>query len=333
MKKFIFILLSSFVLTSTVSATVYKWTDERGVVTFTDDPEKIPPAYLNRADEVNIPEAAAFQDPSQKVAGNIQGELAGTQAPAISQTLIREGDFAIKLAETLRLGPATGEAEAESMLASVGISPRNGWIADYPLTPDIIGEMQNSIAEAADSGRLAMAKDDAMKALSDLTAQDDLPVRPDDEGLGAGVEPPQDYDQYSNPTVVNNYYYNEGPPVVSYYPPPPDYRYLYVWVPYPFWCSRSRFTGFFVLNDFDRTILVNRRLARISNHVTDPETKRVFPIDPVKRRTGKSHQDGRGGPQRKGFAFPDAERGATSIFMHSQDRTGQGNLLWCFGKH
>jgi hypothetical protein len=40
-----------------------------------------------------------------------------------------------------------------------------GWIADYPVTPDIIGELQSSIGAAADSGRLALNKDAAMMAL------------------------------------------------------------------------------------------------------------------------------------------------------------------------
>jgi len=51
------------------------------------------------------------------------------KAPPVSQPLVREGNFAIKLAEVLELGTAKNEAEAESILASVGIAPRNGWIA------------------------------------------------------------------------------------------------------------------------------------------------------------------------------------------------------------
>ena len=65
------------------------------------------------------------------------------------------------------------------MLASAGIAPKNGWIADYPVTPDIIGELQNTIAEAADSGKLAMKKDEATKVFQDLIAQQGLPVRAD----------------------------------------------------------------------------------------------------------------------------------------------------------
>lgn len=102
--------------------------------------------------------------------------MGGNTSPPIAQTLIREGDFAVKLAEALKIGQAKSEAEAENMLASVGIAPKNGWIADYPVTPDVIGELQNAIVTAVDSGKLAMKKDEAMKTLQELTAQQGLPV-------------------------------------------------------------------------------------------------------------------------------------------------------------
>ena len=113
-------------------------------------------------------------------------------APPVAQTLVREGDFAIKLTEALKLEPAQGEAEAEDVLASAGIAPKNGWIADYPVTPDIIGELQNIISEAVDSGKLAMKKDEATKAFQDLVAQQNLPVRADTQNQGqhSGIEQP-----------------------------------------------------------------------------------------------------------------------------------------------
>ena len=103
-------------------------------------------------------------------------------APPAAQSLVREGSFAMKLVEALKIGEVKSEAEAESRLASVGIAPRNGWIADYPLTPDIIGELQNAIGAAADSGKLAMKKDEAIKAFQDLIT--------DIQSQYAGVEPP-----------------------------------------------------------------------------------------------------------------------------------------------
>lgn len=44
--------------------------------------------------------------------------------PPIEQSLVREGFFAIKLAEALKVGPVKSEGETESVLASVGIAPQ-----------------------------------------------------------------------------------------------------------------------------------------------------------------------------------------------------------------
>ncbi|MBI5100452.1 MAG: hypothetical protein HZB33_01255, partial [Nitrospirae bacterium] len=65
-----------------------------------------------------------------------------SEPPPVSAPLIREGAFALKLAEALGLGHPESEVEAESMLGAAGVAPRNGWIADYPVTPDIIGELR-----------------------------------------------------------------------------------------------------------------------------------------------------------------------------------------------
>jgi hypothetical protein len=70
--------------------------------------------------------------------------------------------------EVLKLGTAKNEAEAESRLASIGIAPKNGWIANYPLTPDIIGELRRAIGLALDSGKIAMNKDEALMAVQIL---------------------------------------------------------------------------------------------------------------------------------------------------------------------
>jgi hypothetical protein len=128
--------------------------------------------------------------------------------------LVREGYFAVALAEVLKIGEAKSEAEAESKLASVGIVPKNGWIADYPLTPKIIGELQNAVGEAADSGKIAMNREEAIRAFQDLTASL--------ESQNAGVEPPSEREPYPQP-------YNY--PRSYYYPYPYPYPYPF---PYPF---------------------------------------------------------------------------------------------------
>jgi hypothetical protein len=321
MKKLIFILFL-LIFTSSAWATVYKWVDERGTVHFSDDLSKVPPDYRNKVEEVNITKTGPSipsQVPSEKTAVSVQSVEAATQAPSIAQTLIREGDFAVKLADALKIGQAQSEAEAESMLASVGITPKNGWIADYPVTPDIIGELQDSITEAVDSGKLAMKKDEAMKVFQDLIAQQGLPVRADIESQYAGVQPPQNYPDYYEPSAIDSYYYDQGPPIVTYYPPPWDYYYLYAWVPYPFWYTGFWFPGFFILHDFHRVVFVNGHRKFCSNHFWDSRTRGYGAIDPARRHMGNATANI--SRPAKGFTSHIASNGASSILRRGLEHT------------
>ncbi len=244
----------------------------------------------------------------------------GTPAanPPIAQPLVREGDFAVKLADALKLGAVSNETEGESMLGSVGIAPRNGWIADYPVTPDIIGELQKAVSDAADAQSLSMTRDEALKEFQNVTAGFNMSVTP--YAPGETAETPEGYENYPNPTEINNYYYNEGPPVVSYYPPPPDYYYLYAWVPYPFWWYGFWFPGFFCLVDFHRVVIIHNRVEVISNHFVDTRTNRVFRIDPVRRFHGRTFA-GIGIPAgRKGLVSPGVQGGSPRIFSGSRER-------------
>jgi hypothetical protein len=76
---------------------------------------------------------------------NAQSGATHYAPPPVSAPLVREGDFAIKLNSGLGFGSADDEVEAENRLADAGISPENGWIADYPVTPDVIGELQQAM--------------------------------------------------------------------------------------------------------------------------------------------------------------------------------------------
>jgi len=252
---------------------------------------------------------------------------AAAQVPPVSQNLVREGDFAVKLVDALRIGKAENEAEAESILVSTGIAPRNGWIADYPLTPDIIGELQNSIGEAADSGRLAMERNEAIKLFQDVTAQAGVPVV-----VGTQEEYPEDvearnYTGYPDPSGINDYYYNEGPPVVTYYPPPWDYDYMYAWVPSPFWCSGFFFPGFYVLHDFHKVFVVNRRVIVVTNHFRDHRNRRVFRIDPLRRHAGEHHGVVRGTSPRRRFDSAGARDAALSIVDRNRERVRSSNPM------
>jgi len=312
MNKALILLLAfaCFIFTSSASATIYRWVDEKGVVNFADDYDKIPPIYRDKVEEVKIAKMGSSipsQTPPGKMVATAQQEEAGRQSPPVGQTLVREGDFAVKLAEVLRIGPAKGEAEAESMLATAGIAPKNGWIADYPVTPDIIGELQNAVGSAVDSGKLGMNRDEAAKAVQDLAAQQGLPVKVDERQNP--VEPPQDYGESE---VVNNYYYTEGPPIVTYYPPPWDYCYLYAWVPCPFWYTGFWFPGFFILNDFH----FHHGHHFITNHFIDPKTHASLRVDPTTRATGTAART-LGGTGSRRFSSPEARKGAASIFSRS----------------
>ncbi len=258
--------------------------------------------------------------------------------PPVAPTLVREGDFATQLVTKLNLGTPKDEAEAESILTSYGIAPKNGWISDYPVTPDIIGELQSAVEAAADSNRLPMAKVDALKVYRTTAAELGLPITAEIAGKPGQSTPPTS-PEYTDSSAINQYYADEGPPVVTYYPPPPDYGYLYGWVPYPFWCSGFFFPGFFVLTDFDIIVVDDFhhdhdfdhdhdshnghdghfKNHTITNHFTDPKTHAMVKVDPTTRATGRTTSVALTRAS-QGFSSPSAKQGATAIFNRSVER-------------
>ncbi len=240
--------------------------------------------------------------------------------PPVAPQMVREGDFAVKLVTALGLGTTADEAEAESMLGEAGIVPRNGWIADYPVTPDIFAELHNSTEAAAETGKIQMGKDEALNKLENISAELSLAVKPY-TGTKTYAALPEEAAQYPNPTVVNDYYTTEGPPVVTYYAPPPDYYYLYAWVPSPFWWTDFWFPGFFILNDFHRPFFFGHRWCFISNHFNDFRSHRVFRIDPVGRFHGRTFA-GIGVSGRKGFLSTGTARSERRVFNGPRTRGG-----------
>ena len=323
MKKLLLVLLV-LVFASSASATIYKWVDKGGVVNFSDDYSKVPPDYRDKVEEMNIARvgpSTPSQAPSGKtMVGSQSEEEMAKQPPPIAQPLTREGDFAIKLAEALKIGRVESEAEAESLLASVGIAPKNGWIADYPMTPDIIGELEKAISEAADAKRLPVGKNDALKTFRTTAVELELPIIAEVQERYAEAPPPTE-PQYMTPSVINNYYYAEGPPVVTYYPPPWDYYYMYAWIPSPFWYSGFYFPGFYVLHDFHRGIFFHNRRCVVTNHITDHRTGRVFALDPVRRHAG-GVPGGSHTLRARTFNSTEARNGARSILERSRERAG-----------
>jgi len=207
---------------------------------------------------------------------------AAESPPPVASPLVREGAFAVKLADAFGLGAGSDEILAESRLGELGISPHNGWIADYPVTPDIVGELQQSIIDAADSSRLGMNRDEALNIFYDVNMNLGLAVIPDaDDSIRRSSS-----ENYPPEAVVNDYYSGYGPPVVTYYAPPPGYMYLYGWVPFPFWYYGFWFPGFYVLHDFHYPVVYGGRTHFVSNHHHDLRYHRSYVVDPVRRFHG-----------------------------------------------
>jgi hypothetical protein len=322
MKKLI-VLLIPFIFASSSWATIYKWVDEKGVVNFADDYSKVPPVYRQSVGEISTPRkerTAVSEAPAEKTGVNVQSTGRATQVPPVSQQLVAEGDFALKLVTALKLGTPETEVQAEDILTLVGIAPKNGWIADYPMTPIIIGQVQNAVVAAAALNKLPTEKDEALQAFQTVTAEFGLSIAaaPDQHAETETSSPPSS--EYVPPPEIEKYYYEEGPPIVTYYPPPWDYYYLYAWVPYPFWCSGFWFRGFFILNDFhhfrhDHHFHHGHHL--ISNHFIDPKTHASLRVDPTTRTSGTAATRTAEGRRSHGFESPEARKGAASISNRS----------------
>jgi hypothetical protein len=249
-----------------------------------------------------------------------QNYPSGGKAP-ISQPLVREGTVAVRMVEVLDLGRTTSEVEAENILVAAGIAPRNGWISDYPVTPDIVNELRTAVYYAAGTGSLNLGKDETAQAFEGILTQYNLSVRDDNSGVATDREQSP---AYSDNSELNDYYYNEGPPAVTYYAPPPDYAYLYSWVPYPFWGWNTWFPGFFVLADFDRFVFFDRHVFVVSNHFFDRDDHRFRRIDADDRfrefHNRRSDDHGRQFVNSRVVGPSEVGRGTERAFMSEHNR-------------
>ncbi|HXX53387.1 MAG TPA: hypothetical protein VEI28_02320 [Thermodesulfovibrionales bacterium] len=248
-----------------------------------------------------------------------QLEQATSGYPPLAQPLVREGDLAVRLVERLNLGTAVSEAEAESLLISIEIAPKNGWIADYPVTPDVIGELEGAFVEAAEAGALGIGRETALGVLQDVLSEFSLSVEVDTSEQDTGDASAPDY---PDSTTERDYYADEGPPVVTYYDPPPDYAYLYTWVSYPFRWRGARFPGFFVKKRFHVWVHGPERGhgEYLSNYFQDPGTGQLFRIDPAKRSHGESVPEIRSMVR----SAPLAPVGSAAVTRESQQNSTMG---------
>src|SRR3989304_2831590 len=113
----------------------------------------------------------------QGQSGGVINQMSAT-SPPVAPPMVPEGVFAVQLVEELKIGQAQDEAQAETMLSAIGIEPENGWIAEYPVTPDIVGEIEKSVAASVDAKTLKMGKDEAQRAVENLSAKLGLNIVP-----------------------------------------------------------------------------------------------------------------------------------------------------------
>ncbi len=73
-RTLILAVLTIFLVSPLGAATIYKWVDEKGVTNFSDDPEKIPPAYRDRAlrQQMEEPQEASSPSPAQQPAQQVE---------------------------------------------------------------------------------------------------------------------------------------------------------------------------------------------------------------------------------------------------------------------
>ena len=107
---------------------------------------------------------------------SVNAQSSTSNRPPIGQPLVSEGEFAVELATALNLSLSHEEAAAEDALGSISIAPRNGWISDYPITPDIIAEVRESAARSASSGSLKMAEIEATGIVDSVSTAMNLPI-------------------------------------------------------------------------------------------------------------------------------------------------------------
>ena len=127
----------------------------------------------------------------------------GINPSSIEQTLVPESVFAMQLAEALKLGPVDDEAKAEELLSGLGIEPKNGWIAEYPVTPEVLGDIETGITMAGDQGKIALTKDQALKLFGDLKVKLGFDVKP-------GSTPPAGLIKKPGKTTVYSYTDSHG---------------------------------------------------------------------------------------------------------------------------
>lgn len=148
----------------------------------------------------------------------VSGQPSSAAVP-VAQVLVPEGYFAMQLVGALKLGQPQDDAAAETLLSGVGIEPKNGWIADYPVTPAVIGDVEQSVAVAAQTAKLGMDKAQALKLTAEVKARLGLDVTPGSAKPDVPAVPPGHSVIYKYTDKNGEVHYSNDPSTI-----PPEYR-------------------------------------------------------------------------------------------------------------
>lgn len=219
---------------------------------------------------------------------------------AIAPVVVRQGEFAVRLAETLTLETAPDdEDDAIRALVALGIEPAAGWQPDQAMTPQIVTELRADLADAIYAGRLLMEPNAARAAFDELLAELGLPLPAEPAPAYAGTNPPlNSYGPYCDATATHYFYGSYGLPIYSYCYPPAAFLHYYSWVPCGFRAHGHTFAGFFILTQVHVIPRVHGR--RHFDHRFDggkhkrahkPERRAIRVIQPPKagHRTPAAH--------------------------------------------
>jgi len=113
----------------------------------------------------------ATPPPPLPAPSSANGGQAGNNPTPVAQALTPEGVYAMQLLEALKLSPAAEPGQAEEVLTNLGIEPKNGWISDYPVTPAVLGELDQDISDAGDQAKISLSKEQALKRVNELKAR------------------------------------------------------------------------------------------------------------------------------------------------------------------
>lgn len=240
---------------------------------------------------------------------------------AIEPVLVRQGDFAMLLVEALHLGVAERQESAISRLEDADIAPEDGWIADYPMTPEILAQLAPTLGDAADSGAIALSRDEALGALQALAAEFGLSL-PDELGPRYARRYLRDDAYDCQGSTIRRYYDNYAPPVLSYCRPPYDYDYLYDWRPYGSWWHGHYYPGYYLLHRFHLVIHVDSTRPHHRQYLAKPQArskhrhKKTGPHDGI-RHLSNRNKPGKERPRQR--RDPAAERSAEQRLRPARD--------------